>query len=75
MRTINDEEMNSIFQSATLMDKFRNLYKEWTDMLEKVRKGEMSLEETKLKYDEYSAAVEEWDKYRNNVVLFDRAKS
>ena len=75
MRTINDEEMKSIFQSATLMDKFRNLHKEWTDMLEKVQKGEMSLEETKFKYDEYSAAVEEWDKHRNNVVLFDRAKS
>ncbi|MFT4059262.1 MAG: hypothetical protein QM652_06920 [Legionella sp.] len=75
MLDISNEDMANIHESSRLVDKFHLLHKEWIDMLEKVRQGEMSLKETKPKYDEYLAAVEEWDKHRSKVILFEQVRN
>ena len=72
MRTISDNDMDNIFESARLMDKFYNIHKELVEMVEKEHKGEMSSDEVNVKRDEYLAAVEEWREHQKSVILFEQ---
>ena len=72
MRTISNDDVGNLFESARLIEKFYDLHKELVEMVEKERKGEISSEEVNVKRDEYLAAVEKWREHQKCVILFEQ---